>query len=389
MLSNMRAFRVPDIIVKRFVLDGSIKRYGRDDQGEVLLTNTDLELHVKIRQGLEIMDTIVPLAERFAERFDLGDTSRELLAKVLTTERVEQFIEGLERAGVRITPTTIVEVATELGFDEDSDDAIHPQEPHESLGLAFKQLQISEGMNGGVPDWESQEIQEERPSPAPGAQSRRRSHAGISSPISLRRRSAFISNSEAEATPITTTSPSATTETVARLTERLINAKLSDATHDVFRQRSTTPIPSGEGSSESRTPVFGTGNSFRFTFDPPALHPHVTNADLDASNQTGTDESGTSRILVDNSLVLNTDSDPLYSSSDHTNGGLVTPSRRILRASGHLSPGRSFRNSYGESGFVNQESTADTPQEIGHAGEHLVRSIRPCQVSHQLSNKKV
>ena len=83
MLSNIRVFRVPEIIVKRFVLDSGIKKYGQDDQGEVVLMDADPELHVKIRQGLEIMDIIVPLAERFAERFDLGDTSRELLAKVL------------------------------------------------------------------------------------------------------------------------------------------------------------------------------------------------------------------------------------------------------------------------------------------------------------------
>lgn len=48
--------------------------------------DADTELHIKIRQGLEIMDTIVPLAERFAERFDLEDTSRELLTQVLNGE---------------------------------------------------------------------------------------------------------------------------------------------------------------------------------------------------------------------------------------------------------------------------------------------------------------
>src|ERR1700744_2173900 len=113
MLSNIRVFRVPVIIVKRYVLDGDSKRYGRDDLGDVLLMDADPELHVKIRRGLEIMDIIVPLAERFAARFALGYTSPELLAKVLTTERVEQFIEGLERAGVRIDPTATAGVAPE------------------------------------------------------------------------------------------------------------------------------------------------------------------------------------------------------------------------------------------------------------------------------------
>ena len=121
------------------------KRYGCDDKGEVLLVDADAEFHVKIRRDLEIMDIIVPLSERFAEHFDLGDANRELLVKVLTTEKVEQFIEGLERAGIKTNPTAVFEVPTEDDLDENSDDATIAEDPDDSLGLAFKKLYISNG----------------------------------------------------------------------------------------------------------------------------------------------------------------------------------------------------------------------------------------------------
>ncbi|KIW94340.1 uncharacterized protein Z519_05656 [Cladophialophora bantiana CBS 173.52] len=374
MLSDIMVFRVPKIIVKRFVLDANgNKKYGQDDQGEVLLVDADTKLHVKIRQGLEITDIIVPLAERFAERFDLGDTSRELLANVLTMTRVEQVIEGLERAGVSISPTAIAEVATGPEPDEDSDDAILAEDPTESLGLTFRQLQISEVEEDRVSETEFRELQQQRLSPTPSAQSRRRrSDAGISSPISLRRSSAHTSISGVQSIAITATGPAATTETIAPLVERLSNAKLSDATHDVFHHRSTTSTPSRPESSESQIPDFGGGTSFQFTFNPPASQHLVKNTDVGARNQTGTNESAISRIIVDSSQDFQSDSDALYSSSDHTHGQLVTPTRTIQRVGGHLSSGRSGRINYGGNSFIAQETLADTPHEIGFAGEHLV-----------------
>ncbi len=190
MLSNIRAFRVPDITIRRYVLDASTKRYGHDEKGEVLLLDADAELHVKIRRDSEIMDIIVPLSERFAERFDLGNANRELLVKVLTTEKVEQFIEGLERAGIKTDPTAVVEVVAEDGLDEDSDDVTLAEDPNDSLGLAFQKLQISNGRTGSGSDEESLGSQQRRPSQTPSSQRRRvRNDAGVSSPFSLRRRS--------------------------------------------------------------------------------------------------------------------------------------------------------------------------------------------------------
>jgi hypothetical protein len=374
MLNKIRVFRVPDITIRRYVLDASTKRYGRDDKGEVLLLDADAEFHVKIRRDLEIMDIIIPLSERFAERFDLGNASRELLVKVLTTEKVEQFIEGLERAGIKTDPTAIVEVVAEDGLDEDSDDVTLAEDPNDSLGLAFRKLQISNGRTGSGSDEESLGSQQRRPSQTPSSQRRReRNDAGVSSPFSLRRRSGQAASSGARSDAIATKGETATDEIIARLTASLSNAKLSDTTHDVFRNWATPPhAPSGAEHSKSSVPVFGLATAFEFTFNSPSPQPRVNNPDAGVSSSLGPNTLATSRAIVDNSSEAQADSDAPQSSPNHVHGALKTPTKGFRQPNHPWSSGRPPRSSYCGNSFVAQESPEDVPNEIGFAGEHLV-----------------
>jgi hypothetical protein len=379
MLSNIRAFRVPDITIRRYVLDGSTKRYGRDDKGEVLLVDADAELHVKIRRDLEIMDIIIPLSERFAERFDLGDAHRELLVKVLTTEKVEQFIEGLERAGIKTNPTAVVEVVTEDPLDEDDDDATPAEDPNDSLGLAFQNLQITNGRAGSGSDQEPLESQHVRLSQTPSSQrGRLQNDTGVlSSPFSSRRRSGQGASGGARSGAIATDGETAPDEVIARLTASLNNATLSDTTHDVFRNWVTTPhAPSGAEPSESSVPVFGTATAFEFTFNSPSPQPRVSHPDAGVSSSPGPDASETPPAIVDSSSGPQANSEAPRSSSNHVNSVLKTPTK-AFRHSNHQtwSSGRPPRSSPGGNIFVAQEPTEDTPHEIGFAGEHLVSTL--------------
>lgn len=293
MLSSIKVSRVPEIVIRRYVLDGSIPRYGRDEKGEVLLLDADAEFHVKIRQDLEIMDIIIPLSERFAERFDLGNASRELLVKVLTTEKVDQFIEGLERAGIKTDPIATVEDVAEDGLDEDSDDVTLAEDLNDSLGLAFQTLQIKNGSSGSGSDEESLGSQQRRPSQTPSSQIRRvRNDAGVSSPFSLRRRSRQAASSRARSDAIATNGETAPDENITRLSAILGNAKLSDTTHDVFRNWVTPPYaPSGQEPSESSVPIFGLATAFELTLNSPAPQPGVNNPDAGVSNSWGPNTS--------------------------------------------------------------------------------------------------
>ncbi|KIW17396.1 hypothetical protein PV08_04590 [Exophiala spinifera] len=245
MLNDIRVFRVPDIIIRRYVLDAGTKRYGHDDEGQVLLLDADGELHVKIQQDLELLDIIVPLSERFAERFDLGDANRELLAKVLITEKAEQFIEALERAGIKTDPTPVVQIVAGNGLDEDSADDTLAEDPNDTMGLAFENLEISKARTGSGSDEESSGSQQLRPPRTPNLQRRRgRNGAAVSSPFSSRRRSGQASSSGTRSDPVATDAGEpatdagepATDERIARLTASLMDVKLSDATHEVFRE---------------------------------------------------------------------------------------------------------------------------------------------------------
>ncbi|EXJ91699.1 hypothetical protein A1O3_00249 [Capronia epimyces CBS 606.96] len=374
MLSNIRAFRVPDITIRRYVLDASTKRYGRDEKGEVLLLDADAELHVKIRRDSELMDIIVPLSERFAERFDLGNASRELLVKVLTTEKVEQFIEGLERAGIKTDPTAVVEVVAEDDPAEDSDDVTLAEDPNDSLGLAFQQLQIGNERSGSGADEESWGSQPRGPSQRPSSQRRQlRNEAAVSSPFSLKRRLNQAASSEARSDGIATDGETAPDEYIARLTASLSKAKLSDTTHDVFRDRLAPPhAPSGAEPSQSSVPVFGMATGFEFTFNSPSPQPRVTKPDADMSSSLGANTSATSRVIVDNSSEAQADLDAPQSSPNHVHGALETPTKAFRQSNHPWSSGRRHRSSYGGSSFVAQQSPEDMPHEIGFAGEHLV-----------------
>ena len=140
-INSIQVFLVRSITIKRFVLDGGIKAYGRDDQGEVHFVEEGEQLHVNIRQNLEMTEIIVPLSERFAEYLNLGDASRELLSKVLTTEKVDQFIEALERAGVKVAATA-VEDETKDSNDGGSGDTLPGLTNGEDLESTFGQLQL-------------------------------------------------------------------------------------------------------------------------------------------------------------------------------------------------------------------------------------------------------
>jgi len=374
MLSSIEVFRVPEIIIRRYVLDGSINRYGRDEKGEVLLLDADAEFHVKIRRDLEIMDIIVPLSERFAEYFDLGNASRELLVKVLTTEKVDQFIEGLERAGIKTDPTATVEVVAEDGLDEDSDNVTLAEDLNDSLGLAFQKLQIKNGSTGSGSDEESLGSQQRRPSQTPSSQTRLvRNNAGVSSPFSVRRRSGQAASSRARSDAIATKGETATDENIARLTASLSNAKLSDTTHDVFRNWVTPPhAPSGAEPSKSSVPIFGLATAFEFTFNSPSPQPRVDNPDAGVSSSLGPNTLATSRAIVDNSSEAGANSDAPQFSPNHVHGELKTPTKTFPQSNGPWSSGRPPRSSYGGNSFVAHEFPEDVPHEIGFAGEHLV-----------------
>jgi hypothetical protein len=374
MLSNMSAFRVPDITIRRYVLDGNTKRYGSDDKGEVLLVDADAELHVKIRRDLEIMDIIVPLSERFAERFDLGDANRELLTKVLTTEKVEQFIEGLERAGIKTNPTAVVEVVTEDGLDEDSDDDTLDEDPSDSLGLAFKKLQISNRKVDNVSDEESFGPQPHRPSPAPSSRRRRARNDGeISSPVSLRRRSGKGVSGGATSDAIATNGETVTDESVARLTARLSNTKLADTTRDVFQNWVTTPHASSGGEpSESSVPAFGMVTAFEFTFNSRSPQPCMNIPDTSLSSSSRPNPLAASRTIVNSSPGAQSDSDAPQSSPNHAKGALETLTKAFQQSNHPWSSGRPPGSSYGGNSFVAQESTEDASHVIGFVGEHLV-----------------
>ncbi|KIW35069.1 uncharacterized protein PV07_01789 [Cladophialophora immunda] len=371
MLSNIRVFRVPDITIRRYVLDASTKRYGRDEKGEVLLLDADGELHIKIRRDSETMDIIIPLSDRFAERFHLGNANRELLVKVLTTEKVEQFIEGLERAGIKTDPTTVVEIVAEDSLDEDSDDGTLAEDPSDNLGLAFQKLQISKGRTGSGSDEESSGSQQRRPSQTPSSQGRRvRNDGEVSSPFSLRRRSGQAASGGARSDAIATNGETTTDENIARLTASLIDAKLSDTTHEVFRNWVTPP--SGEVPSKSSVPVFGMATAFEFTFNSPSPQPLVNNPDASGSSSSGPNTLATSRHIADNSSEAQAGLDAPQSSPNHLHGAFKTPTKAFRQSNHPWSSGRPPRSSYGGNSFVAQESSEAVPHEIGFAGEHLV-----------------
>lgn len=374
MLSNIRVFRVPDIIIRRYVLDAGIKRYGRDDTGEVLLLDVDAELHVKLRRDSELTDIIVPLSERFAERFDLGDASRELLVKVLTTEKVEQFLEKLERAGIKIDLTPVVEVVAEDNLDEDSDDATLAEDPDDSLGLAFRNLQISNRRTGNGSDEESLGSQQLRPA-QPQNYHRRRGGAdsGLSSPSTLRRRTGNAASSGARFDAIGTNGETATDENVTRLAASLSNTTLSDTTHDVFLNWSAPPRASMRAEpSEPSMPIFGMATAFEFTFNSPSFQRPENDQDAGVSGSVFPNTSTVIRGSVDNGSEAQPNSDAPHSSPNRSYSRLETPTKTFRRSHVSSSSGRTPRNNYGGDGFVTQPSSEDVPHEIGFAGEHLV-----------------
>lgn len=365
MLSNIRVSRVPDITIRRYVFDAGTRRYGRDEKGEVLLLAEDGELQVKIRRESEIMDIIVPLSERFAEHFDLGNANRELLVKVLTTEKVEQFIEGLERAGIKIDPTTIVETVAEDSVDEDSDGDTLAEDPNDNLGLAFEKLRISKGRTGSGSDEESLGSQQRKPSQTPSSQRRRvRNDAAVSSPFSLRRRSGQAASSGARSDPIATNGETATDENISRLAASLISAKLSDTSHEVFRNWVTPP--------PEAVPTFGVPTAFEFTFNAPSPQPLVNNPDASGSSSSGPNTLATSYHIADNSSGAQADSDAPQSSPNHLRGAFETPTKASRHSNHSWSSGRRPRSSYGGNSSVAQDSSEAVPHEIGFAGEHLV-----------------
>jgi hypothetical protein len=372
----MRVFRVPDITIRRYVLDASdanAKRYGREEKGEVLLLDADGEIHIKIRRDSETMDIIIPLSDRFAERFHLGDANRELLVKVLTTEKVEQFIEALERSGIKTDPTPVVEVVAEDSLDEDSDDGTLAEDPSDNLGLAFQKLQISKAGTGGGSDEESSGSQQRRPAQTPSSQGQRvrvGNDAAISLPFSLRRRSGQAASGGSRSDAIAKKGETATDENIARLTASLIDAKLSDTTHEVFRNWVTPP--SGVVPSNSSVPLFGLANAFEFTFNSPSPHPLVNNPDASGSSSSGPNTLATSRHIADNSPEAQVDLDAPQSSPNHLHGAFKTPTKTFRQSNHHWSSGKPPRSSYGGNSFGSQESSEAVPEQIGFAGEHLV-----------------
>lgn len=389
-LSKIRAFRVPDITIRRYVLDAGTKKYGRDDRGEVLLVDEGAELHVKVRRDSEIMDIIVPLSERFAEWFDLGDASRELLVKVLATEGVEQFIEGLERAGIKTDPTAIVEVVAEDAPDEDSDDVTLAEDLNESLGLAFQQLQISNGRTGSGSHKESLGSQRRRPSQMPSSGTQRvRRNTIFSSPFST-------SGRWDQATPsgtryaIATNGDTVADENIARWTASLSNAKLSDTTLDVFRDYVTPrrALSRAEPSNASVL-VFGMATTAEFTFSTPSPQLRVIDSDAGVNNSLGPGILAAPPSVVHIPSEAQADTDTPQSSPNHVNSA-SNPLTETFRQSNHpwLSQ-RPPRSSYGGNSFVAEEVSEHMPHEIGFAGEHLVSIYdhARCQASY-LTNKK-
>lgn len=112
-----------------------------------------------------MQDVFVPLIEQFVEYLDLGDTGSALLSKVLATEKTEQYLESLERAGIspiftskaaeaQLSPgiNSVDFGASDKGVDESlkslfgrlqlgDTQALDHQEPIESM---FERLQVNE-----------------------------------------------------------------------------------------------------------------------------------------------------------------------------------------------------------------------------------------------------
>lgn len=390
MLSNIRVFRVPDITIRRYVLDASTKRYGRDETGEVLLLDVDAELHVKLRRDSELTDIIVPLSERFAERFDLWNAGRELLLRVLTTEKAEQFLEGLEKAGIKIDLTPVAEVVAEDNLDEDSDDATLAEDPDDSLGLAFRNLQISNRRTGNDSDEESLGSRQLRPAQTPNSHRRRgEADSGLSSPSTLRRWTGNATSSGARFDAIGTNGETATDENVTLLAASLSNTTLSDTTHDVFLNWSAPPRASLRAEpSEPSMPIFGMATAFEFTFNSPSFQRPENDQDAGVSGSVFPNTSTVIRGSVDNGSEAQPNSDVSHSSPNPPFRILETPTKASRRSNISWSSGQTPRNNYGGDGFVTQVSSEDVSNEVGSAGEHLV-SIQhyPLYQHHFLTDK--
>ena len=103
-LKNLVVYQVQTIRIERYILENDIRLYGRGNEGAVLFDEAQLPdngLQIYIKRGLGFLDILAPLTDQFVEFLDLGQENQMLLSRVLPTEKAEQFLEFLERAGVR------------------------------------------------------------------------------------------------------------------------------------------------------------------------------------------------------------------------------------------------------------------------------------------------
>jgi hypothetical protein len=346
-LNNLQVYQVRTIKLKRYVLDDGSRVYGQEDKGAVLFgeaSSTETGLCIYRQRGLDVLDFLVPLTEEFGEFLGLGQSNRELLSKVLTTEKSEQYLESLERAGISgifDSENMEMEPLSETSFHEETSTNCNADgSTDEGVEAMFGRLQIGETQvlaiqepNHGHP------ISSPRlnlpPSPAPSLED------NVSPSFSKERRTprptphgrSMASRSSGTWTPVPDRVEA------ENLAERMSRASIVDTTPEGGKLHATLGHNSQQNSTASTfTPSSGSG-----AFPSSELEPVSLRDQWDAKICGG-----------------------------FANLGSLSPSsRNLLRASG------SRRASHGGFSVVSETGEGDTPHEIGFQGEYLVSIIPP------------
>lgn len=354
------------------MLDGLAKTFGHDDQGEVHFVDLGMQLQINIRQDLGITDIIVPLTERFSEYLHLGDTHRELLSKVLTTEKVDQFTERLERAGVQVTQTMVAENEAEVSVEDEFDDATLFETSNNSLESAFRQLQLGEGRRSSVAGNHSSILRQMEPPATPSGQLLQQRIPMIDSAISMRTREILTPIRRIWPAATTVARPVAEIGSMERLVTRLTHATLFDSTSDVLRRGLRTPDFAETGTSGVSQPLLlGSGIQYEVrsesTFGRNASSHGI---DVNVPDPARASPSTGRGITSVASLRSNADSITPWPSLN-LNFELGAPRRDGQQSNGNLAP-EGTPGSSNSNQFIAQDQFADTPAEIGFVGEYLV-----------------
>jgi hypothetical protein len=357
-LNSLRVYQVRSIKLKRYVLDDGSRVYGQEDKGTVLFgeaSSTETGLYIYRQRGLEVLDFLVPLTEEFGEFLGLGQSSRELLSKVITTEKSEQYLESLERAGIsgifdsenmEMEPLseTIFHGETSTNYNADGSTDEDVEAISGRLQIGETQVLAIQEPNPGHPS--SSPRLNLPPSPRAATvvlQKRDESAASLednfSPSFSKERRTprptshgrSMASRSSGTWTPVPDRAEA------ENLVERMSHASIVDTTPEGGKLHATL----GQGSQQNSTASTFTAFSGSGAFPSSKLEPVSLRDQWDAKICGGFANLGS----------------------------LSPPSRNLLRASG------SRRASHGGFSVVSETGEGDTPHEIGFQGEYLVSII--------------